>query len=346
MFKKDEASMNRKGWTGSKAPWIKLSGFVVMGLLAVLAWVGGIPSARASDHDPTNNAGTYQFRLGEFQVATISDGLFRLPPYPTFATNADLATVEQAMVERFWAPDELLVYLNATYVDTGEHKVLIDTGAGIEFGEGLAQLPDNLRKMGVDPEDIDTVILTHAHADHIGGIVNTEGELNFPNAQYHISTTEWEFWTAEEVDLSPLNVSDEMKQSFIAAANKHLGAIADRVSLFDPGQEIIPGLTAIAAPGHTPGQAVIQIASGDALLTVTADVFFNQAFHLAYPEWQVAFDLDPEEAVTTRRQILDQVAEQKSMVLAFHLPFPGVGYVRARDDRYEWEPVLWEFDPA
>jgi glyoxylase-like metal-dependent hydrolase (beta-lactamase superfamily II) len=311
------------------------------------------PTVNATDQNSASNAGVYQFRVGNFKVATISDGLLKLPPLPTYAPLADPGEVEQAMVERFWSPDTLSLYFNALYVDTGTHRVLIDTGAGTELGDGLAKLTQNLAAIGIQPQDIDTVIITHAHPDHIGGIVASNGQLTFSNAQYYISEAEWQFWMAPTIDLSPLLVPDRFKQGIIAAARQHLGAITSRVHRFQPDQEIISGIVAIAAPGHTPGQSALKIESGSSQLIVVADVFFSEAFDLEHSDWQTGFDLDPQQAVETRRRLLNQVANERTMVLAYHIPFPALGHIRlqngtidvANGNHYEWEPVLWQFEP-
>lgn len=316
-----------------------------IGLALLLIFVIRIPVVEALDWGNVSNAGVYRFKVGDFKVATISDGLLKLPPLPTYAPMADPKEVERAMVERFWSPDELALYFNAVYVDTGTHKVLIDTGAGVELGAGLAKLTQNLRSTGIRPQDIDTVIITHAHPDHIGGIVATNGQLTFPNAQYYIADAEWQFWTAKTIDLSSLKIPDLFKQSITASARKHLGAIAKQVKRFQPNQDIIPGITAIAAPGHTPGQSAFRVTSSNTQLIVAADVFFNQAFDLEHPEWQTGFDFNPQQAVRTRRELLDQMVEQRTMVIAYHMPFPALGYVRSHDSHYEWEPILWQFSP-
>jgi glyoxylase-like metal-dependent hydrolase (beta-lactamase superfamily II) len=302
------------------------------------------PTVNAASEESTLNAGVYQFKVGDFKVATISDGLLTLPPLPTYAPTADPEEVERAMVERFWLPDNLSLYFNATYVDTGTHQILIDTGAGVELGAGLAKLTQNLRSVGVQPQDIDVVIITHAHPDHIGGIVAPDGQLTFPNAHYYVSADEWQFWTAPTIDLSPLIIPESFKQGMIASAQKHLGAIANKVTQFQPNQEIVPGIIAIAASGHTPGQTALQIQSGASQLIVTADVFFNEAFDLEHPEWQTGFDFDPQQAAETRRRLLDQVTQDRTLVVAYHMPFPAVGHIRSAGDRYEWEPVLWQFN--
>jgi glyoxylase-like metal-dependent hydrolase (beta-lactamase superfamily II) len=322
-----------------------LKTIVLLLIALILALVIKAPTVNALGEESTLNAGAYQFEVGNFKVATISGGLLTLPPLPTYAPTAEPEEVERAMVERFWSPDNLFLYFNATYVDTGTHQVLIDTGAGVELGVGLAKLTQNLLSVGVHPQDIDAVIITHAHPDHIGGIVAPDGQLTFPNAQYYISADEWQFWTAPTIDLSSLIIPESFKQGIVGSARKHLGAIANRVTQFQPNQEIIPGITAIAAPGHTPGQSALQIKSGASQLIVTTDVFFNEAFDLEHPEWQTGFDFDPPQAAETRRSLLNQVTQDRILVIAYHMPFPAVGHIRSRGDRYEWEPALWQFDP-
>ncbi|MBD3886297.1 MBL fold metallo-hydrolase [Phormidium tenue FACHB-886] len=325
--------------------------FLVIGVVFCFSFTTS--TVNAVNQNSTPNAGVYQFRVGNFEVATVSDGLLKLPPLPTYAPLAAPEEVEQAMIERFWSPNTLSLYFNALYVDTGTHHVLIDTGAGTELGTELAKLSQNLAAAGIQPQDIDTVIITHAHPDHIGGIVAQNGQLTFPKAQYYISEAEWQFWMAPTVDLSSLLVPDQFKQGIVAAARKHLRAITSRVHRFQPEQEIIPGIVAIAAPGHTPGQSALKIQSGSSQLIVVADVFFNEAFDLEHPDWQTGFDLDPQQAVETRRRLLNQVANERTMVIAYHMPFPALGHIRLQNDaidivngnHYEWEPVLWQFEP-
>lgn len=336
-----------------RSVWRSRQTIVLLVIGIVSCFLFTAPTVNAVNQNSASNAGVYQFSVGTFKVATLSDGLLKLPPLPTYAPSADPGEVEQAMVERFWSPDQLSLYFNAVYVDTGTHRVLIDTGAGTELGTGLAKLTQNLAAIGVQPQDIDTLIITHAHPDHIGGIVTSNGQLTFPNARYYISEVEWQFWMAPSVDLSSLMIPDSFKQGILTAARKHLGAIANRVNLFQPDEEIIPGIVAIAAPGHTPGQSALRIESADYQLIVAADVFFSEAFDLEHPDWQTGFDLDAQQAAETRRRLLSQVASERTMVIAYHMPFPALGHIRLQNGvsntanitRYEWEPILWQFEP-
>lgn len=323
----------------------RISQFILKAIAVILVFslIIKLGNTEAAESIDGANAEVYRFDVGNFQVAVISDGLLRLPPLPTYAPTANPQEVERAMLERFWSPDELALYFNAIYINTGTQKVLIDTGAGDELGMELARLTPNLLSIGIQPQDIDTVIITHAHPDHIGGIVKSNGQLTFSNAQYYISEAEWQFWTAQSIDLSSLKIPTQFKEGIKAAARKHLGAIADRVNCFQPDREIIPGITTIDAVGHTPGQSALKIVSANEELIVAADVFFNQAFDLEHPDWQTGFDFDPQQASITRRKLLNKIVQERTMVIAYHMPFPALGHVRAKDNHYEWEPILWQF---
>lgn len=287
---------------------------------------------------------SYHFKIGHFEALSISGGAMSVSAYPTYAPNAERAEVERVLYERFLPPNQYTLQLNALVVATGSNKVLVDTGAGTEFGPSLGRLATNLQSVGIQPEDIDTVILTHAHPDHIGGIVAPDGALTFPNAQYSISEAEWTFWTAPDLNVRLARLEEAFKPLFLSAAHRHLSSIADRVTLYRRDQEIVPGIHALAAPGHTPGHSALLIASGDAQLLHTADVFHHAAFDLEHPHWQTAFDYDPAQAYATRRQLLDRAAADRTHLMAYHIPFPGVGHIRARGGHYEWEPTPWQFD--
>ncbi len=287
-----------------------------------------------------DSAAYHRFTIGVFDAVAVSDGTMSVPAYPTYAPNADPREVERTLRAHGLPADHYDLQGTALVVDTGAHRVLIDAGAGAELGPGLGRLAANLRAAGVDTGDIDTVILTHAHPDHIGGIAAEDGTLTFPNARYHIASVEWAFWTAPNVDLTPVRLDDALKARFVAAARRHLGAIAGRVALFAPDGEIVPGVRAVAAPGHTSGHSAVLIASGDARLLHVADVFHSAAFDLDHPDWQTAFDYDAGQAFTTRRRLLDEASADRMPLMAYHMPFPGLGRVRARADRYDWEPAF------
>jgi glyoxylase-like metal-dependent hydrolase (beta-lactamase superfamily II) len=301
------------------------------------------PAAQAEAASPTNS-GVYHFNVGSFKAATISDGILMFPS-ASVVPQTSPTEVQQALSTDFLDPENFVGYTNILYLNTGTHKVLIDTGAGTSFIPTLGRLSSNLEAAGISPAEIDTVLITHAHIDHVGGLTKADNTLAFPNAKYYISQAEWDFWTDPNVSLPLFRMGEEEKQQTIGAAKKFLGAIGDRVSFFAAGSEIIPGITAVDVAGHTPGQSAYLIRSGDAELMVTADVFFSDPLNLEHPDWEVVFDTDPAAAVATRKRVLQQLTDERKQVLAYHMAFPGLGHISAEEGHYEWKPTPWLFEP-
>ena len=230
------------------------------------------------------NTAIYRFKIGAFDAIAVSDGQVAFPAHPTYAPNAAKESVEQSLRENFMPTDLYTLNFNALFVDTGRNKVLLDTGAGKELGLQLGRLANHLKAAGVQPEQVDTVILSHGHPDHIGGLVAGDELLRFPNAQHFMAEAEWNFWTAEQISFGGMRIDNNFKQVFISAARTHLKPLAKRVTLFSPDRELVPGIHAVSAPGHTPGHCAILISSGKAQLLHAADTFHNQAFDLDNPD--------------------------------------------------------------
>jgi glyoxylase-like metal-dependent hydrolase (beta-lactamase superfamily II) len=183
---------------------------------------------------------------------------------------------------------------------TGHHKVLIDTGA-----DGLApttgNLLKNLQAAGTSPNEITDVVLTHGHPDHIGGVLEPSGQPAFPNARYLMSTTEWNFWNDSSA-LHDAVMDHHMKQMLVGCAQKHLPPLKGQIELFDGEKEIVPGIQAIPAPGHTPGHSALLVSSSEAQLLHLSDAVLHP-LHLENPGWRNVFDLDPERTANTRREL-------------------------------------------
>jgi glyoxylase-like metal-dependent hydrolase (beta-lactamase superfamily II) len=288
------------------------------------------------------NAAVYHFMVGDFKAMVVSDGTLTFP-VGFFVPNADPAAVTEVLTEHFLSTEELFAHVNALYVETDAHRVLIDTGAGDLFGPSAGHLLENLEAASIAATDIDTVIFTHAHPDHIGGILDADGQLRLPNAQFYISQAESDFWTADTVEMPNSLLDEETQAGLIATAQGNLAAISDRTTLFSMGDEVIPNIQAIDSSGHTPGQASYLITSGEESLLATGDVFFSDPLNLENPDWEIAFDGNPAEGVIARRQLLETVTANRRLLLVPHMPFPGLGHVRTQGEAYGWEPIVWRF---
>jgi glyoxylase-like metal-dependent hydrolase (beta-lactamase superfamily II) len=273
----------------------------------------------------------------------VSDGTFTYappifpPPAAFLFANAPKERLAQKLLEHNLQPEQWVEWISpyiCLVINTGEHSVLVDTGAG-GLGQNTGKLLQNLHLNGISSGKIDTVILTHGHPDHIGGNTTSEGKLIFPNARFVMWKGEWDFWSSER---AKLELDEQGKEILLAFARKNLPPLQSQLDLVDHETEIMPGIRAVAAPGHTLGHMALAISSEGEKLLVFSDAFLHP-LHVEQPHWHAAVDFDPQQVMTTRRRLLNLAANDKTLVLAFHFPFPGLGHIVQKGEQWRWQPI-------
>jgi glyoxylase-like metal-dependent hydrolase (beta-lactamase superfamily II) len=230
------------------------------------------------------------------------------------------------------------VPFNPVVVNTGSKLVLIDTGFGPGVAPSVGLLTQNMAAAGIDARSIDIVVLSHLHPDHANGIHGAEG-LAFPNAEIKAPAADWAFWMSD--DNMAKAQDNAMMKGYFANTRKVFAGLADRVTRYNWGQEVGPGITALDTSGHTPGHTSFAVASGSGKLLVQSDVTNVPELFLRNPEWHVAYDVDPVKAVATRRRFYDMAAADRTLIAGFHFSFPSMGYVEKDGTSYRLVPIRW-----
>lgn len=271
--------------------------------------------------------------VGDWTVTSLSDGNLVLPANFIFETMP--ADELQPLKEQFNIGDSLTPPCNVTLLQNGDRNVLVDVGAGPEFQSTAGFLLEALDSIGLAPEDVTDVIFTHAHPDHIWGLLDDFDDLAFWDATYQIGQTEFDYW------MNPNTVDEigEARATFAVGAARRLERIADQVTLFKDGEEVLPGIAARATFGHTPGHMAFEVRSGSESLMVLGDCIGNHHVAFERPDWLSGSDQDQASAAETRVKLLDQLATEQMAVLGFHLPGNGIGRVEKVDSAYRFVPA-------
>jgi glyoxylase-like metal-dependent hydrolase (beta-lactamase superfamily II) len=284
--------------------------------------------------------GNYRFELGSFECIIVSDGSFAYHnPAQVFFASAPEEELNQVLREHNLEPEHWTEYVSpysGLVVDTGRNRVLVDTGAGT-MAPTTGKLIPSLQAEGITPEQIDTVILTHGHPDHIGGAIDDTGKPAFANARYVMCKEEWEFWTSEP-DLSHLQAADYIIELLLTFARSCLPPLRHQIDLVEAEAEVVPGVHLVAAPGHTPGHVAVAMSSGDEELLYISDAALH-FLQLEQPDWYSVVDLAPGQTLASRRRLLGRAAAGRALVHASHFPFPSLGHVVQKGEGWQWEPI-------
>lgn len=275
--------------------------------------------------------------LGHFEITMLLDGGRIADVFPHFASNRTQEEVSTLLLENFLPATKNLSVFIPVLINTGSELVLFDTGVGAEArAEGLGQLESNLNAAGYSMDQITIVALTHMHGDHINGMM-TGGKPSFPNARYLANRIEYDFWT----DPARAGTPEEKNAGIVNAKVKPL---AEKFTFFEAGEEILPGIKSEAAYGHTPGHTIYHIESEGEKLTLTGDTSSHYVASLLRPDWEPRLDFDKAMATETRNRVFGGLADERTPFIGYHMPFPGIGYVRKLDIGFQFIPLTYQFD--
>ncbi len=279
----------------------------------------------------------YRFKVGTIEATVISDGPMATGPVEKtfFGPTAD--ELKKMMADRFVASDNVLLDQNALVINTGDKLALFETGmSSVKRSKDMGKLVENMKAAGIDPKDIDAVIPSHGHIDHIGGILAEDGSRNFPNAQIYIAQVDLEYWTDEAARKGTPG------EGSMLAARKNLLPNRDRIIFYKDGKEVIPGVQAMATPGHTYGHTGFIVNSGNQTLFVGGDLVHHDII-IEKPRMEDAFDTDRKMAIETRVRTMGMLSSQKLLSLIYHTAWPGLGHFSTRGDGFRFEPIAMDF---
>lgn len=280
--------------------------------------------------------GFYRYKVGDMTVTAINDGFAQLP-LEGFIRNAELSAVQAAMGAAFLPTNALSISFTTLVVQNGAQVTLLDTGNGDSGAPTSGVWMRNFRAAGFTPEQVTRVVFSHFHGDHVNGLRLKDGTLTFPNAELNVPAPEWAFW----MDDARMAAAPEAMRGAFANVRRVFAPVAANVKQYQPGAEVAPGISSVAAFGHTPGHCVFMISSGTGKLMFMADTTNHPALFVKNPDWSAIFDMDADVARATRRRLLDMVASEKTQVHFYHAPFPATGFIAKAGNGFDFVPVQW-----
>jgi glyoxylase-like metal-dependent hydrolase (beta-lactamase superfamily II) len=298
-----------------------------------------LPAAAKEPPAGMQAPGIYRLKVGAYEVTVLNDGSAALPT-KYFSGDADGAV---KLLQNAFAPSTEVAptTFNAWLINTGDKLILVDTGYSNAIGPKAGHLPKTLAAAGVNPSDIDAVVITHVHPDHCLGLLTPDKQIAFPNATVHVNGDEYVWWLEGDVKIPEGKpFFKDLFEGGRAAFKPYIEA--KKVQTFKDGAELAPGVVAVLAAGHTVGHTMVRIApsGGDQLLLWT-DIVHSTALQFPEPERGIAFDFDPPKAIATRKKVMDMTATDRMLIAGTHIGFPGVGHVAKAGTGYAFVPLSW-----
>jgi glyoxylase-like metal-dependent hydrolase (beta-lactamase superfamily II) len=292
-------------------------------------------AASAQHHDQV--PGFYRLKVGDLEVTALFDGPGVFDPHWLNGTKATMDGVVEALHED---PHMMEVSDMGFLVNTGKQLILVDAGSGTWWGGGtMGRLAGSLRSAGYTPEEIDIVLVTHLHSDHVGGLTTQDGKRVFPNAQIYVAKAESDFWLSPEIAAQAPKDAQPFFQSAQAIAAPYIKA--DKWHTFSNSETIVDGMQLVPLPGHTPGHTGYEFSSKGQKILFWGDTLHAQNVQLQHPEVTVVFDIDPTAAAATRNQLLPKLAREDVVIAGPHMLFPGLGRLHKEGSGYNWTPVAF-----
>jgi glyoxylase-like metal-dependent hydrolase (beta-lactamase superfamily II) len=319
-----------------------LAGAAIAGAATAMTSLG-TPALASEPPAGAQAPGFYRYKVGAYECTSINDGARSFPMPDKWVTNVSKDQALAASDAAYMPKGMVTVPFNPQVINTGSKLILIDTGNGVANLEptkgAVGRTLQNLAAAGIDAKKIDVVLLSHLHPDHTNGIRALDGSLAFPNAEIMVPSVDWAFWMSDENAAKAQ--SNEMMKNYFANVKKTFAGIETKVTKYDWGKEVAPGITSISTPGHTPGHTSFAIASGNSKILIQSDVTNIPEFFLRNPDWHVAYDTDPDLAQKTRHKFYDMAAAEKATVVGFHFTFPCIGHVEKDGAKYRLIPSAW-----
>jgi glyoxylase-like metal-dependent hydrolase (beta-lactamase superfamily II) len=304
-----------------------------------------LPSIRAEAAAPPvakQAPGVYRYKVGDIEVTVVTDGGRTVPLADTLVRNASKEQVNTALQAAFFEKDKFSFFFNPVVINTGSKLVAIDSGNGLAAFEqskgAVGQYHANLAAAGIDAKNIDVVAISHFHGDHIGGLVTVDGKPAFANAEIMVPAPEWAFW----MDEGNMSRAPEAAKPGFQNVRRIFGALGNKVTQYEPGKDIVPGIQSIATPGHTPGHTSHAVTSGSQTVIVQGDVTNLPALFVRNPGWHASFDMDGAKAEETRRKLYDRIVAERLIVQGYHYTFPAAAYIEKDGNGYRPNPVAWQ----